>query len=233
MTRALQAMLGATAILAALFITLLCICAWDLHLRLTHVDAILTDADRTIVIAGGAATNIEKSLRAERDASKEQIESSTAAMKKFNATLDDLHLVLLNANQVVSHVDVAVGHVDVAIVELTAQTSTAIADLDVALKDVHPILAHLDDASSSLADLAKNPEIPAALAQLDKAIAETNSILANLDAIAASGNRDALMLEARLRQALKPASLAQTIFTRALGLAGPAAQVATAIVVKK
>jgi hypothetical protein len=233
MTRALQAMLGATAILAALFITLLCICAWDLHLRLTHADAILTDADRTIVIAGGAATNIEKSLRAERDASKEQIDASTAAMKKFNATLDDLHLVLLNANTVTSHIDTVVGHVDVAVVQLTAQTSTAIADLDTAVKGAQPLMAHLSDASASLADLAKDPSIRDSLTELDKATAETNSILANLDAIAASGNRDAQMLEVRLRQALKPASLAQTIFMRALGLAGPAASVATAVLVKK
>jgi hypothetical protein len=231
----LQYVLAILVLGLALFVTLLCICAWDLHLRLTspHLDQILTDADRTIVIAAGAATNIEKSLRAERDASKDQIESSTAAMKKFNATLDDLHLVLVNANGVVTHIDGAVVHVDAAVVQLTAQASTAIADLDVAVKDVQPILAHLGDASASLADLAKDPSIRASLIELDKATAETNSILANLDAIAASGNRDAQMLEARLRQALKPASLAKTIFERALGLAGPAASVATAVLVKK
>ena len=54
-------------------------------------------------------------------------------------------------------------------------------------------------------------------------------VLASLDGMAASGNRDAAMLEAKLREALKPATLAKSIFMRALGLAGPAAEVATAV----
>lgn len=90
-------------------------------------------------------------------------------------------------------------------------------------------LKSLSNASQGLQDATNNPAIGESLGNLEKATAEADTALANLDAISASGNRDAQMVESRLREALKPASLAKSIIYHALGIAAPAAQIASAV----
>ena len=105
------------------------------------------------------------------------------------------------------------------------QANRAIADLDIAVTEAQPAIKSLASASQSLATASQNPAIGETLANLDKSSQEAAIALQNLDQITASGNRDAQMVEKRLRQALKPASLAKSILMHALGLAGPAAEV--------
>lgn len=196
------------------------------------------DTHRNLVVIGGAAADLEKTLRAERDAASAQLAEAGATAKSLAATSTA-------AQQLVAHTDAslngtaerpgllptaarAISDQDAALVALEAQATATIADLDAAVRRADPILANLGQGTADLAHLAADPSLKESLAKLDQAITQTNDILANIDAITASGNRDAQMLETRLRQALKPASLVKTIFTRALGLAGPAAQVVTA-----
>jgi len=105
------------------------------------------------------------------------------------------------------------------------QANRAIADLDIAVTEAQPAIKSLASASQSLATASQNPAIGETLANLDKSSQEAAIALQNLDQITASGNRDAQMVEKRLRQALKPASLAKSILMHALGLAAPAAEV--------
>lgn len=119
---------------------------------------------------------------------------------------------------------------------LEARSAKSLADLDAAERQIQPILASLDeaagsaaDATNSLARTAGNPRIADCLERLDRALAESDAALANLQAISASGNRDAAMIEVRLRQALKPASLLKSALLRVLGVSSSAAPIVSAL----
>ncbi len=126
---------------------------------------------------------------------------------------------------------------------IEAHASKALADLDAAEHQAQPILSSLNEAAQSAAQTAHgasnvvsiaaraagNPSIAESLQRLDLALAESDATLANLQAISASGNRDAVMIEARLRKALKPASMLKSALLRALGMAAPAAQIASSL----
>jgi len=108
---------------------------------------------------------------------------------------------------------------------IESSANKALADLDTAIQQAQPILANLNTAAQGASAAANDPNVAKSLHNLTTATQNANSALLSLDSIAASGNRDAAMLETRLRQALKPASLAKSILMHALGLAAPAAEV--------
>lgn len=126
---------------------------------------------------------------------------------------------------------------------IEARATKALADLDAAEQQAQPILASLNDAARDgaraaqsaseaaavAAQTAGNPRIAESLQRLDLALDESDATLANLQSISASGNRDAAMIETRLRQALKPASLLKTVLLRVMGVAAPAAQIASSL----
>lgn len=126
---------------------------------------------------------------------------------------------------------------------MEARATNALTDLQAAERQAQLILAPLSEAARNGAQAARsaseaaafaaktagNPSISESLRRLDLALAESDATLANLQAISASGNRDAAMIETRLRQALKPASMLKSALLRALGVAGPAAAIAASV----
>jgi hypothetical protein len=119
-------------------------------------------------------------------------------------------------------------------IEVRAQK--ALADLDAAEQQAQPILVSLNQAArstasaaNSLARTAGDPRIAESLQRLDLALAESDATLANLQAISSSGNRDAAMIESRLRQALKPASMLKAALLHALSIAAPAAEISASL----
>ena len=158
------------------------------------------------------------------------------AQIEFKKDLANLHDVLIHTDLslngragVLPVLSAAVSNQDAQLTALEKQATASIAEVQEATRQAEAVLGTLEATGQSLAALAANPAFLEALERLDDATGKANAILASVDAIAASGNRDAQMLETRLRQALKPASLAKSIFLHALGLAGPAAQIATAV----
>jgi len=200
----------------------------DVHLALAGLPAAVTDARRVVLVAGGAATDIEKTLRTERQASADQLAAAAAGQQKLNHLLDNATAFLARLDETNRDLATLVENQDLSLGALERQATADLADLDAGEKQLAAAARELTAASSSAADLLADPRNAEILAQLDAAMAKTNDTLAHLSSIAASGDRDAAMLEARLRQALKPASLAKAAFERLLGIAGPAAQVATA-----
>src|ERR1700720_4178275 len=87
MDRALKILGVARAIAAIAALGMLALAAWDLHLRLAQSRATVTYLNQILPIVGGAATNLEKTLREERDASKEQLAQSTAVLSNVNAAV--------------------------------------------------------------------------------------------------------------------------------------------------
>jgi chromosome segregation ATPase len=222
--------LGAARALAAIAaLGILALAAWDLHLRLVQLEPDLLYTHQLLPILGGTATNLEKTLREERNASKDQLAQSSAVLKNVNSAVaqatDDLaefKKLIAGLERTNETLDAAIATQSAEMVETQKQAQAALASLNAALVESSAVMA---DADRVIAD----PALPEILKHLDAAIVQAESALEHVDSMAASGDRDMQMIEVRLRQALKPAGLAKTIFMRALGLAGPAAQVATAV----
>ena len=212
MDRALKVLAVLRAIAAIAALSALALAGWDLHLRLIQLQKSATYLNQILPIVGGAATNIEKTLREEREASRDQLAQSTAVLKNVNAAvgqakldLVEFHALLAGIEKTNSTLDAAIATQSREAVETEKQAQAALANLNAAMRQANAVLADLDR-------VAANPDAPQILKRLDDAILEANSVLKHVDNSAASGERDMLMIEARLRQALKPASLAKTIF---------------------
>lgn len=101
--------------------------------------------------------------------------------------------------------------------------------LDNTVRGLEPTLTNLAAASRNAAANLSDPAIPNSLKHVDEATASLADSAKHFDGISANAETASELALNRFRQALKPASLAKTIFMRLLGLAGPAAQVATAV----
>jgi hypothetical protein len=184
-------------------------------------------------------------------------DSLSDSARKQNAYLDqtsrELNKTVADAHDLLVHTDLAlngrngrggllpsasalVAEQQLRLDVIEAQATKDLADLDAAEQQAQPILASIDETARSASNaaafaekIAGNSRITESIERLDLALAESDGTLANLQAISASGNRDAAMIEMRLRQALRPASLLKSALLRFLGFAAPAAQIASAL----
>ena len=225
-TRAVHAMLlvGAT-----LFVALACLALWDVHRELRHFDQTITDTNRNLAIIGVAAGEIQKGARAWEQSSKTQAADADAVLQTATGALGSMRSLLDGMEQTNTAIAAAIAHQDSNLTIVEGRSYQAVGDLSAALGKMQQLEETANATAGDIAKLAASPDLAAAIAQFDQGMVKMNSVLASLDGMAASGNRDAAMLEAKLREALKPATLAKSIFMRALGLAGPAAEVATAV----
>jgi ABC-type transporter Mla subunit MlaD len=173
------------------------------------------------------------------DAARRQDRYLDQTSRELNKTLADAHDLLIHTDESlnggpghrglmpVATTLVSDQHAQLARIETHADE--VIAGLDAEEKQIRPILASLNQTAQSAAQAAGNPHVAESLERLDLAMSEADATLANLQAITASGNRDARMIESRLRRALKPASLLKSALLRALGIAAPAAEIAVSV----
>src|ERR1700730_16546564 len=156
---------------------MLALAGFDLHLRLAQFKTTGTYLNQILPIVGGAATNVEKTLREERDASREQLAQSTAVLKNVNAAVsqakDDLvefHALIAGLGKTNSTLDAAIATQSREAAETEKQARAALADLSSALQQANAVLADLDH-------MAANPDLPSITKHLDDAILEANSVL--------------------------------------------------------
>jgi hypothetical protein len=204
-------LLIAGALLAGLCIRV----AWDAHRALAGLPATVTDLRRVVLVAGGAATDLEKTLRDERAASADQIRQASLSAVKLNTALDRASTFLDTLNGTGQLLGQAVTDQDQALLALEKQATADLVTLDDASRQLNAALGNTAAASKSAADLLADPAIGESIARLDGAMAKADETLAHLDSAAASGDRQMAMLEVRLRQALKPASLLRQLLTGA------------------
>lgn len=173
------------------------------------------------------------------DAAAKQDRYLDQTSRELSKTVTDAHDLLIHTDESLNGRDGRGGTLTAAsdlladqqtrLRTMEVRANLALDDLDAAEKEAQPILTSLNQASQSAAQTAGNTSIAESLRRLDLALAESDATFANLQAISASGDRDAILIEGRLRQALKPASLLKKAFLHALGIAGPAAQVAASL----
>jgi len=203
--------------------------------------------------AQSAAQKFASASRSLSDAARKQDRYLQQTSRELNKTVADAHDLLVHTDFALNGRHGRGGLLPSASAMLTnqqmqldvmeAQATKALADLDAAEQQAQPILVSLNevarngvlaarnvsDAAEFAAKTAGNPRIAESLQRLDLALAESDATLTNLESISASGSRDAAMIETRLRQALKPASLLKTALLRALGVAAPAAAIASTV----
>jgi len=231
--RTLEILHGLMLAAAIVLFAVLSALAWKARQELVSSSLLV---NQNLKIVGGAATNLEKTLREEHAAIQDQLTATSEAMKRINEVASAARVAIAHTDNslngrggVLPATAKLVSDQDVAIQALEAQAAAVIADLALTVKQSQAVMWNLNEVAENAAALTADPSIRESLQKLDDALAKANLILASLDSMAASGNRDALMLEAKLRQALKPAALAKRIFMQALGLAVPAVQIAAAV----
>jgi predicted ribonuclease YlaK len=203
--------------------------------------------------AQSAAQKFASASDSLNDAARKQDRYLEQTSRELNKTVADAHDLLVHTDFALNgrngrggllpSANAMVADQQLQLDAIEARTTKALVDLDAAEQRAQVILVSLDhaarstaqaahsasDAAAITAKVAGNPQIAESLQRLDLALAESDVTLANLQAISASGNRDATMIETRLRQALKPASLLKAALLRAIGLGGPAAEIASTL----
>jgi hypothetical protein len=173
------------------------------------------------------------------DAARKQDRYLDQTSRELNKTVADAHDLLIHTDEslngrngrggVLPSASALVSDQQLQLDAVEERATNALVDLEAAEQQALPILASLNQAVRAASSTAGNPRIAESLRRLDASLAEAETTLANLQAISASGNRDAAMIETRLRQALKPAGLLKSALLHALAVAGPAAQIASAL----
>ena len=213
-------------ILILVVLAFLALALFDVHRSLQNTAGqaryTLDNANRLIRELAQTSANARHATAEWEAASQQQAAYFTQAAAKTDADLDALGSTIAQAGSTIATANQVLKDQNAAALAVELQAQRTLAALETQTNQLAPILAHVDQ-------LAGNPDLADMLHQLDATTADAQKAMASLDSIAASGDRDAQMLEARLREALKPATLAKTVFERLLGIAGPAAQIATAI----
>jgi hypothetical protein len=192
-----------------------------------------------LAASGDAAQKLAAAGDSIADAARKQDLYLDHTSRELNKTVADAHDFLIHTDEslngrngrggVLPAASQALAEQKTQFDALEARANVAISDLDAAEKQAQPLLASLSQAAQGASDAEVNPRIAESIERLDEALAESDAVLANLQAISASGNRDAAMVETRLRQALKPSGLLKSALLRALGVVAPAIQIAASV----
>lgn len=186
-----------------------------------------------------AATKIAVASDALADSARKQNRDLDQMSRELNKTVANAHDLLVHTDislngrngsgGVLPTASALLADQQLRLDAIEARACKAVTDLDSAEQNAQTILASLNQAAGNAANVAGNRDIPESLQRLDIALAEADATLANLQTISASGNRDARMIENRLHQALKPASLLKSALLHALSIAAPAAQIVSSM----
>lgn len=209
-------------LLAVAALLLVCVVLWHLDAGARELAPTITDLRRTVLIAGGAATNLEKTLAMERQAAGAQInmaqqaasaiEGAGLAADRFITNTDaQLNVALL------PELRDTIAKQQQAFSLIESQATRNLADLDAAENQLTPALANFNRASAALAN-----QIPPILGNVQATSANTASTTAELEA---SAHDIRIFLDRELAPVRGTWNVIKGFL---MEFAGPAAQVATA-----
>jgi len=184
----------------------------------------LTDARRTILVLGGAATNLEKTLALERQAASSQIAIGQQAAESLKRATAAAELLMRSTNEQLNGNEGLLPAATEALVEQTAsitiletQARQNLEHLDDIEKDIPPAIANFSRASASLAD-----SLPPILDNVNVTSAHVAGTTESLEASAHD-------IQAFIHRETAPVRGTWNVIKEFLvTFAGPAAQVATA-----
>jgi hypothetical protein len=206
-------------------LVLFAIALYRLDRATKELEPTIVDMRRTVLVVGGAATNLEKTLALERQAASAQIAQAQQAARSLSAAG-------AAANDLLRHTDaelngpagvlpalrsaVAIQSHDIASLELTLQTN--LQDLDNAENALTPALRHFNDSAAALAD-----GLPPILHNVNTTTVNVAGTTAELQA---SAHDVRVYLDRELAPVRGTWNLIKSFLVT---FAGPAAQVATAV----
>jgi hypothetical protein len=174
----------------------------DLKTQSASLHAILATTD------AAAAQLLAASAQAELAAQEERAYFAKTSLEAYK-TAAAARLVLVRTDHSLNDVLVPEMTASLAATDQLLQQSAA--DLNSTTVAITPTLLNLTQASASAADAMANPHIAETLANVDAATKNVASTSQHVDEMS-------VMVEKRLRQLLKPATLAERLFERLAGL---------------
>lgn len=201
--------LGLALRLAALAILLLvALCVWDLHRTLAELRLTAQKATDTEIVVGGAARDLELTLRGERQAADAQIQATTAMLGQAQRDLADVDKAALSLNATLGTVNTTVGTLNGAIEDQTGradaiemETERDLADFDADEKSLADVMAKASATIAQANALLADPSIPQDLAAVHDSLDHMEKTSEHVDA----GTAD---LAAAIHRETRPASFA-------------------------
>lgn len=166
--------------------------AWTMHTVRPHLNITLENIDRTVIVAGAAAGDIERSARAWEAASKTQATQTTVALSHVTAAANALSSFVsktdssLNANLIPTASSVLSAQ-NVALLENQAQLRSSLQTLETTISDADKQIA--------------SPQIANSLSNIEASTLNLNAGIKNLTGVTADA-KDAADYE--LAQLKKP-----------------------------
>lgn len=202
---------------------------WDAD---AWIRALHRDTHRNLVVIGGAATDLEKTLRAEREAAAAQLADADAAAKALARVSSNLDALVRHTDEnlngsadkagILPALGATISDQNTQFVALERQAETNLATLDEQERQLAPLLAAATQAAQSAAAVAGDPHIAETLQHLDETTAHLNQTAAHIDGTTADIQAYIHRMTTPIRGTWNAIKGFLTTF------AGPAAQVATA-----
>ncbi len=169
--------------------------AWSVHVARPHLLVTLENVDRTVIVAGAAAGDVERSARVWESASKAQIAASTAVLGSTKSALSALQVLVSKTDAQLN------GYILPSLATAVSQQNQSLLATQKGLQDeleaFRPVLANLTSASASAASAMANPAIPASLDNVQ-------AISKALQGVAEDAHTETGLIVAQTRQAFKP-----------------------------
>lgn len=139
-------------------------------------------------------------------------------------TMADLRLTIVRTDHSIN--DVLVPKLSAALTDTDTLTNTAAQQLISTVAELRPTLNNLARASAAAANAMADPAIHETLTHVNETSMDLAATARDMDQTVASMARSANLIEGRVRQATKPASLAVRVAEKLLGITTQAAQIA-------
>jgi hypothetical protein len=179
------------------------------------LDGLVTDADRTIVIAAGAATNVEKASRAWESASKDQASATLTAMQSVTAVAKQVSVFISKTDDSINSrfvpaLQTSLEQQNASLLANQSQFSSEMKDMEAATQQLQKTLA---DADAVIADPAMKETLANA--------ATSSQNLASATADAAGTMKDVrIAVDHEVKVLLAPANKVKVVVMLILQAAG-------------
>lgn len=217
--------------LACVFVAVLAWSAWQFQ---RHAVLLEENADKAVIIVGGAASDLEKTLRQERQQASAQLAAAAAAEQSVARAANSLDALERHTDNALNSDDgllPALSRLTSGMTPIEAQAQANLADLDASEKQLPPAIAAAQAAVQNFgaagADL--HARLPALLGNTQRATDSAAAVTANLADTSAQLDATAKDVRAFVHRELTPVRGTWHVIKGFLqSFAGPAAQVATA-----
>lgn len=153
--------------------------AWTVHRIRPKVEVTIANLDRTVIVAGAAATHLEKAAATWQKASEVQAENSSAVLKAAKESLNGVSAFVTRTDASLNQhllptIDSAISSQSNALLETQQQLQSNLQDMQRATGQLQATLA---DADAVIAD----PNLRASIFNLEQATANTSQAIAHLE----------------------------------------------------